>query len=187
MEILYHSIHYIDLCRSFFGNPHSVYAKSLPHPQQPGIKGGARSTVILDYGDSPRVNIMTNHSHAYGPEMEQSYVKVEGEKGAVYIQVGLNMDYPRGAGDVFRYCLVSGKDHKDETRVAAAAGLQWKELNVQGSWFPEAFIGTMASLMRKAVGETDVLPTSVEDAHFTMATVEAAYESSVSGGTPLPE
>lgn len=183
MEILYHSIHYIDLCRSFFGNPQSVYAKTLPHPQQPGIKGGARTTMILDYGDSPRVNIMTNHSHAYGSEQEQSYVKVEGEKGAVYIQVGLNMDYPRGAGDFFNYCLVP----KDGKGGKTGAGLHWEALPVKGSWFPEAFIGTMASLMRKAVGETDVLPTSVEDAHFTMATVEAAYISSLAGGTPLPE
>ncbi|HEX2618639.1 MAG TPA: Gfo/Idh/MocA family oxidoreductase, partial [Phototrophicaceae bacterium] len=36
LEILYHSIHYIDLTRSFLGDPDSVYAKTLKHPVSPG-------------------------------------------------------------------------------------------------------------------------------------------------------
>jgi len=39
--------------------------------------------------------------------------------------------------------------------------------------------------MRFADGETDQLPTRVDDAFKTMAVVEAAYESSASGGTPI--
>ena len=45
----------------------------------------------------------------------------------------------------------------------------------------------MASLMRYTNGESDSLHTSVEDAIHTMTTVEAAYESSAAGGTPLPQ
>jgi hypothetical protein len=44
----------------------------------------------------------------------------------------------------------------------------------------------MSSLMRYLNRETDILPTSVEDAIQTMATVEAAYLSSEKDGTPLP-
>eukprot|EP01136_Pigoraptor_vietnamica_P042626 Opistho-1_new@17016 len=32
LEIQYHSIHYVDLMRSFLGNPQSVLAKTLKHP-----------------------------------------------------------------------------------------------------------------------------------------------------------
>ena len=131
--------------------------------------------VIMDYGENPRVNVMTNHSHAYSAEKQQSYVKFEGGKGAIQIRAGLNMNYPVGVPDRFEYILLDGAE--DAT---------WQTLDIQGSWFPEAFIGTMASLMRRANGETDSLPTSVEDAILTMATVEAAYESSERGGTPLP-
>lgn len=174
VEILYHSIHYVDLARSFCGTPHSVYAKTLSHPTAPNLRGGVRSMIIMDYGDNPRVNVMTNHSHAYGGEKQQSYVKFEGSKGAIQIRAGLNMNYPDGLPDRFEYVLLNDGQEP-----------QWQSLDISGSWFPEAFIGAMASLMRYANGEADTLPTAVEDAIHTMTTVEAAYESSSNGGTPL--
>ncbi|MEL7237012.1 MAG: Gfo/Idh/MocA family oxidoreductase, partial [Chloroflexota bacterium] len=177
VEILYHSIHYIDLVRSFFGTPDSVYAKTISHPTAPDLKGGTRSMVIMDYGANPRVNVMTNHSHAYGGEKQQSYFKFEGSKGAIQIRAGLNMNYPDGVPDKFEYVLLEDGDDAPA----------WQSLEIHGSWFPEAFIGTMASLMRKANGETDDLPTAVADAFQTMAVVEAAYESSAGGGTPIPQ
>ena len=175
VEILYHSIHYVDLVRSFCGTPQGVYAKTVSHPSAPDLRGGARSMIIMDYGDNPRVNVMTNHSHVYGAEKQQSYVKFEGSKGAIQIRAGLNMNYPEGVADRFEYMLL---DEGGEPG--------WQTLDINGSWFPEGFIGTMASLMRYANGETNALPTSVEDAIQTMATVEAAYDSSARGGTPLP-
>ncbi|MCY3573759.1 MAG: Gfo/Idh/MocA family oxidoreductase [Chloroflexi bacterium] len=174
VEILYHSIHYVDLVRSFCGSPASVYAKTISHPSAPELRGGSRSMIIMDYGDNPRVNVMTNHSHAYGAQKQQSYIKFEGSRGAIQIRAGLNMNYPHGAPDRFEYVLL-GDDEPT-----------WRTLEISGSWFPEAFIGTMASLMRYVDGEAQSLPTSVEDAIETMATVEAAYESSAAGGTPIP-
>jgi predicted dehydrogenase len=175
MEILYHSIHYVDLVRSFLGNPQGVYAKTLGHPASLGL-AQTRSTIILDYGDSIRANIMTNHAHIFGAEKQQSYVKWEGAKGAIQVTAGLNMDYPTGRPDAIEY-------------ITLQEGIEptWKSIQVQGSWFPDAFIGTMSSLMRYVNRESDVLPTSVEDAFQTMAVVEAAYISSEQGGTPIPE
>ncbi|MEO0560979.1 MAG: gfo/Idh/MocA family oxidoreductase, partial [Chloroflexota bacterium] len=148
------------------------------HPIAPGLKGGTRSMVIMDYGANPRVNVMTNHSHAYGTEKQQSYFKFEGSKGAIHIRAGLNMNYPDGVPDQFEYVLLDESDDAEPS---------WQSLAISGSWFPEAFIGTMASLMQKANGETDALPTAVADAFQTMAVVEAAYQSSDSGGTPIPQ
>lgn len=175
MEILYHSIHYIDMIRSFLGTPQSVYAKTIPHPLAPKLKGGTRSMIIMDYGDNPRVNVMTNHNHGYGLEKQQSYFKFEGSKGAIQIRAGVYMGYPHGVPDKFEYVILEDVE------------TPWQSIDIKGSWFPEAFIGTMASLMRKANGETDELPTSVDDAFQTMAVVEAAYESSQGGGTPIPQ
>ena len=45
----------------------------------------------------------------------------------------------------------------------------------------------MSSLMRYKAGETDVLPTHVEDVIKTMAAVESAYQSSDHGGVLLAE
>jgi len=173
VEILYHSIHYIDLFRSFVGNPNGVYAKTINHPASHQITGGTRSTIIMDYGDNPRVTIPTNHNHIYDTEKQEAYFKFEGSKGAVKITAGLLMNYPDGLPDRFEYILIDEQE----------AG--WQTLDIQGSWFPEAFIGTMSSLMRYVNGEANQLPTSVEDAIHTMAVVEAAYTSSQIGGTPI--
>jgi predicted dehydrogenase len=174
MEILYHSIHYVDLLRSFLGDPQRIYAKTLPHAASPNLTS-VRTMMMLDYGDNLRANIMTNHTHIYGPDKQQSYVKWEGSKGAIQATAGLNMDYPTGRPDAFEYVMLEGGKTP-----------HWASIPVEGSWFPDAFIGTMASLMRYVNGETTVLPTSVEDAFHTMAVVEAAYISSATGGTEIP-
>ena len=55
----------------------------------------------------------------------------------------------------------------------------------EGSWYPHAFIGSMASLMRFVEGSATALPTRVEDALRTMAVVEACYADSARGGTEV--
>ncbi|MEM1084927.1 MAG: Gfo/Idh/MocA family oxidoreductase [Verrucomicrobiota bacterium] len=171
LEISQHSVHYVDLLRSFLGNPDSILAKTLGHPAKETSQ--TRSTLIFDYGDTTQAVIHTNHDHEFGPRYEDSYTKFEGTKGAIRTTMGVLKNYPTGEPDLFEYCL--REDGADP---------EWKTLPLSGSWFPEAFIGSMASIQRFACGETDVLPTSVEDVANTMAVVEAAYASSQQGGVP---
>jgi len=170
VEILYHSIHYIDLIRNFLGNPRSVYAKTTRHPAMPEL-ASVRSNIILDYGDMIRANILTNHCHNYGTPKQQSYIKIEGSKGAIKINFGALIDYPRGAADSFEF-IIPG----DSTR------LKWKEMKIGGSWFPHAFIGSLAQVMLATEGTIKMPDNSVEDCIHTMACVEAAYKSSEEGG-----
>jgi predicted dehydrogenase len=129
----------------------------------------------MDYGDRVRANILTNHGHAYGIEKQESYIKWEGAKGAIKSRVGTYLGYPQGVPDLFEYVIL--EDGKEPA---------WKTYPIDGTWFPDAFIGPMACLMRYAQGETDELCISTDDALYTMAVVEAAYESSEQGGTPIP-
>lgn len=175
LEILYHSIHYVDLIRSFLGEPRGVYAKTVRHPSTPQL-AATRTTLALDYGDFTRATVTTNHGHDFGPRHQESYVKWEGTHGAIRAQLGLLLDYPKGGRDVLEVCSVA----------AGSAEREWREVPVQGTWFPHAFIGTMESLQRHVAGETAELPTRVEDAFRTMAVVEAAYTSSATGATPIP-
>lgn len=174
VEILYHSIHHLDLIRSFCGDPMGVYAKTLRHPANPNL-AATRTHVILDYGDDIRANVSTNHGHRYGRTHQESFVKWEGTGGALRAKLGLLLDYPRGEPDVLELCRFD----------ASGQPGPWEPVPLAGNWFPHAFIGTMASLMRHADGVPE-LPTSVEDAARTMALVEAAYASSEAGGTPIP-
>jgi len=54
-----------------------------------------------------------------------------------------------------------------------------------GSWFPDAFIGSMSALQRFLEGSVSELPTSVDDVMHTMAVVEAGYESQEREGIAL--
>ncbi|GAB2824256.1 Gfo/Idh/MocA family oxidoreductase [Ferruginibacter profundus] len=174
VEILYHSIHYIDLVRNLLGNPNSMYAKTTRHPSMPQL-ASVRSNIIMDYGDMIRANILTNHCHNYGTPKQQSYIKIEGTKGAVIINFGALINYPRGEADSFEYILLEeGKEP------------QWLQMHIEGSWFPHAFIGSMDQMMLAAEGTIATPDNSVEDCIHTMACMEAAYESSESGGTPVP-
>lgn len=170
VEILYHSIHYVDLIRSFLGNPKSVYAKSTKHPKMKDL-ASVKTTMILDYGDWVRANIHTNHCHDYGLQNQHSYIKFEGTKGAIKVNFGVLKNYPKGEPDAFEYVIIKeGRKPK------------WKTRSIDGTWFPHAFIGSMAQVMRAATGELPQPDNSVVDCIHTMACVEAAYRSSEAGG-----
>jgi predicted dehydrogenase len=171
LEILYHSIHYIDLVRSWLGNPTSVYAKTVRSPRTPSL-AATKSLMAFDYGDWTRVHIAANHGHDFNPSQQRSYVQWEGTEGAMRAVMGVNLNYPVGEPDTLAY---------------VKAGREWTTLPTEGNWFPDAFIGSMSSLQNYVAGASDVLPTRVADALDTMRVVEAAYLSSEQGGVPLPE
>lgn len=173
VEILYHSIHYIDLVRNILGQPRSVYAKTTRHPAMPAMSS-VRSNIIMDYGDMVRANILTNHCHNYGIPKQQSYIKIEGSKGAVIINFGALINYPRGAADSFEYILL------EEGKAS-----HWQQMQIEGSWFPHAFIGSMHEMLQAATGEKAKPDNHVEDCIETMACMEAAYRSSEAGGIRL--
>jgi predicted dehydrogenase len=175
MEIVYHSVHYIDLIRSFAGNPRGVHAKTLRHPEMAGLPE-SRSSIILDYGETVRANIQTNHFHRFGERHQESYLKWEGTNGALKARMGLLMNYPQGLPDALEYCRL--KEGQTPT---------WETIPVEGSWFPDAFIGTMGQIMSHLEDPSHPMPTCIEDAFHTMACVEAAHASSDSGGIPISQ
>jgi len=84
----------------------------------------------------------------------------------------VNIDYPGGPRDTLDIALKDGR---------------WQPVELRGSWFIEAFEGPMSNLQRYVAGEDASLVSPVEDAIKTMALVEACYQSSASGGTPIPK
>ncbi|TSD63851.1 Gfo/Idh/MocA family oxidoreductase [Inquilinus sp. KBS0705] len=173
VEIPYHSIHYIDVVRSFLGNPSGIYAKTVKHPQMREL-ATVRSNIIMDYGDMVRANILTNHCHQFGLDNQQSYIKFEGTKGAIKIKMGTLMNYPAGVPDKFEYVIIeNGK------------ASNWKAVEIEGSWFPHAFIGSIAEMMKAKEGTITHPDNSVEDCIHTMACVEAAYISDAKGAVKL--
>ncbi|MEM6550755.1 MAG: Gfo/Idh/MocA family oxidoreductase [Planctomycetota bacterium] len=173
VEIQQHSIHHLDIVRSFLGDPASMYARTLKHPKQAEL-ASTRTTMILDYGDDIQATILVNHGHEFGPKHQQSYIKWEGTQGAIKATMGLLKNYPDGVPDAFEYCLLED-----------GQAPEWKTVNLEGSWFPEAFVGSMAQVMRHKEGSLDAMPTRLDDVMRTMACVEAAYASDAADGTPV--
>jgi predicted dehydrogenase len=168
LEILYHSIHYIDLVRAWFGEPLGVYAKTVRSPRTPEL-AATKSVLVFDYGDWKRVYLATNHSHDFGPDMQRSFVQWEGTEGAIHATMGVNLNYPKGETDSLKF----------------TEGKEWRTLPVGGNWFPDAFIGSMGTLQSFVEGTARELPNGVDHAIQTMRVVEAAYVSSERGGVPM--
>ncbi|MFA4869752.1 MAG: Gfo/Idh/MocA family oxidoreductase [Pedobacter sp.] len=170
MEMLYHSIHYMDLLRYFFGEPQKVYAKTWKHPKMMQL-ASTRSIIFLEYDEIIKAHINTNHGHEFGLKHQDSFIKLEGTKGAIKATLGMNINYPDGVADTFEYVILEeGKEP------------EWQSVSFEASWFPDAFIGSMANLMCYVEGSSDILINHIDSAYQTMALVEAAYESSEHGG-----
>lgn len=171
VELALHSIHYLDLVRQLLGDPFGIHAKSIGHPNHKIAQ--TRTSAILDYGARVRCALSINHDHAFGRRHQACEFRIGGTEGAAYLRLGVNLDYPRGEPDILE---IHPKDGRD-----------WVSVPLQGSWFPDAFVGRMANLQRFAAGEDVELVSSVEDAWVTMALIEAAYQSSASPATPLAQ
>jgi predicted dehydrogenase len=169
LEVLYHSIHYIDAIRWIAGEPRAVYCRGVGHPSAPTMRD-TRSTIVLDYGDRLRCSLVMNHTHRAGRRHQVSEMMVEGLSGAARLTWGVNLAYPSGPPDTMEF----------------ASGDDWRDVPLRGSWFTEAFEGPMSNLQRFIAGEDATLVGALPDAIKTMAVVEACYLSSAGGGTPIP-
>lgn len=169
VELSLHSIHYLDLIRELLGDPLGVHAKTMGHPSHTVAQ--TRTAAILDYGDQVRCALSINHDHPFGRRHQACEFRICGTEGAAWLQLGLNLDYPRGEPDILE---ITRKGDAD-----------WTTIPLEGAWFPHAFAGRMANLQRFAAGEDATLVSAVEDAWTTMALVEAAFESSAAPATPL--
>ena len=171
LEVLMHSIHYLDLIRSLIGEPRGVYCKGVRHPAMPDYSD-TRTSIVLDYGHTIRCSLTMNHAHTFGGRYGMSQLKIEGMRGAAIAKMGVNLNYPAGEPDTLE--------------IATEDSNGWNAIALRGSWFLEAFEGPMSNIQRFVAGEDSKLISSVEDALRTMAVVEACYESSAHGATPIP-
>jgi predicted dehydrogenase len=169
LEVLYHSIHYLDAIRAIAGEPQGVHCRAIGHPAMPEYRD-TRSTIILDYGERIRASLTLNHTHQQDETHRASTFAVEGTNGSVLLSLGVNLDYPAGPSDTLE----------------VAYGGAWQRVLLRGSWFTEAFEGPMSNLQRFVAGEDSHLVSPVDDAIKTMALVEACYLSNQGGTTPIP-
>lgn len=161
LEIMLHSIHYHDVMRWFLGDPKRVFcAAGRTEGQFP--KGETRTISTYVYGDGVTGLVHANHMNRGGDNYAQ--FRIDGDKGSVRGSLGLLYDYPTGRVDTLEVnSVVAGTDG-------------WTPYPVTTRWFPDAFIGTMGSVMQ-AIATGSPVRSSVESTVGTLKLVAALYKS----------
>lgn len=161
LEIMVHSIHYHDAVRWLMGEPTSVYAVPGRTPGQ-FPAGETKTTSVYRFGDVATALIAVNHGSRGGDGCAE--FRIEGSAGAIRGKLGLMYSYPDGLPDTLEVFRES--ESKDG----------WIPYPVTQRWFPDAFIGTMKSLLN-AIATGEPPRSSVADNVSTIRLVEALYES----------
>ena len=165
LDVLYHSIHYLDAIRSLVGDPEWVTARHSRYPGQAEV-AETKTLTILDYPSGLQALIAVNHHNETGGH--HAIFRVLGTGGIVEGTIGLLAEYPAGGLDTIR-CRQSD----DPIDV-------WHELPLTTLWVPDAFIGTMASLM-EAIQSDGIPVTDAADNLTTLRLVHACYRSAAAG------
>lgn len=165
LEIMLHSIHYHDVVRWFLGEPNTVFcAAGRTRDQYPKGETRTISTYVFDNGVTALVH--ANHINRGGDNYAE--YRIDGDQGSIRGTMGLLYDYPVGRVDTLEV----------NSRIAGTDG--WTPYPVTTRWFPDAFIGTMGSVMN-TIATGAPLRSSVADTVGTLKLVEALYRSMDSG------
>lgn len=169
LEVMYHSIHYLDAMRSLFRNPRWVTSRHARFADQDKVQGETKTITILDYPSGLQAMVAVNHYNIHAETFATFHFL--GTGGAVDGTIGLMYNYPEGRPDTLVY------SYKDSKPI---------ELELDEMWIPDAFVGPMASLMEAI--ETDGLPfSSTRDNLDTLRVVHAAYLSARENRSVRPE
>lgn len=168
LDVMYHSIHYLDSLRHLFGNPSLLTSRHGRYPQQLE-RAETKTTTILEYADGLQATVMVNHHDA--SSANAATFRFLGTEGIICGTIGSMYDYPHGRTD---------------TLSAARHGDPLIDIPLSGLWIPDAFIGPMASLMHAI--QTNTPPTtSARDNIATLQLVHGAYQSAAQGRTIAPD
>ena len=159
------SIHHIDTFRYWFGDPARIYCSVRTDPRTTFDHHDGIASYILEYDSGLRCvaidDVWTGPAREGAPADIGIQWRIEGLDGLAIGTVGWCHD-PYTTPSTIRYATKGDDDFHAP---------QWQE-----SWFPDAFVGTMAQLLialetgeEPAIGGRDNLR--------TMALVEAAYQS----------
>ena len=160
------SIHHLDTFRHWFGTPRRVIASVRPDPRtaRQFAHDDGIVLVILEYDSGLRC--LTIDDVWAGPAREGAEAdlgvrfRVEGTAGMALGEIGWPA-WPERRPSTLDYTTTAGG---------------WQRPRWPEAWFPDAFVGPMAELLRDLEGTAPAKATG-DDNLLTMAVVDAAYRS----------
>jgi predicted dehydrogenase len=169
LEVMFHSIHYLDAMRSLFGEPAWVTSRHARYAEQGEVRGETKTITVLDYTDGLQAMVAVNHYNIHGKPY--ATFAFNGTKGAIEGTIGLMYNYPNGRPDTLVYR--QKYDHP-------------VHLELDEMWIPDAFIGPMACLM-EAIEKDETPSTNTRDNLNTLRIIEATYLSAQENRSVRPE
>ena len=165
LEIFGMGIHHVDSFRYLFGDPESItcVCRTDPRSKFPHVDGITQYT--FHYANGLMATSLDDvWAWPEEPCEKDIYIKwrVEGTEGLAEGTIGWPF-YPDPVPSTLRF---SSKNYPN----------QWIEPKWDKVWFPDAFEGTMASLMRAIEDDTEP-EISAKDNIITIACVESCYKS----------
>jgi predicted dehydrogenase len=165
LELYSMGIHHVDIFRYLFGDPEKITALCRPDPRTAFLHQDGIVQYSFQYGDKFLATSLDDvWAWPNEPCEKDIYIKwrVEGLDGMASGTVGWPV-YPAREPSTLRL-------------TSRQTGGIWVEPRWDTVWFPDAFVGTMAGLLRAV--ETGTEPEiSAEDNIKTIACVEACYAS----------
>ena len=172
LEVMFHSIHYLDAIRYLFGDPEWVTSRHARYANQGNVNGETKTVTILDYAEGLQALVSVNHYNQYAEPF--ATFRFIGTEGAIDGTIGLMYNYPTGRPDTIE--ITSEKYGK---------GVKITPTLVE-MWIPDAFVGTMASLMEAIETDSQPKDNSTEDNLNTLRVVNAAYMSAAENRSVRP-
>jgi predicted dehydrogenase len=172
LEIMFHSIHYLDAMRYLFGDPEWVTSRHARYPQQGNVQGETKTVTVLDYSSGLQALVSVNHYNQHAEPL--ATFRFLGTEGAIDGTIGLMYNYPAGRPDTIS--ITSARFGKGVTLTP----------KLETMWIPDAFAGTMASLMCAIETGQPPQDNSAEDNLNTLRVVQAAYLSAAENRSVRP-
>jgi predicted dehydrogenase len=170
LDLMYHSIHYLDSVRSILGDPELVFCAAGRRPGQLAA-GETRTMTTMLFPGGARALVNVNHENIAGDYAAR--FRIDGSAGSVRGTVGLLYDYPHGRPDTVEV----------NSTVLPTDG--WLPYPVTTRWIPDAFAGPMRALLAR-IAEGTPAPTAGADSLGTLRLVEACYASVETGTARVP-
>jgi predicted dehydrogenase len=172
LEIKFHSIHYLDSLRYLFGDPEWVTSRHARYPNQGNVQGETKTITVLDYASGLQALVAVNHYNEWGETF--AIFRFIGTQGAIEGTIGLMYNYPTGRPDTI---TITSSQYGKGVRITPT---------LDEMWIPDAFVGTMASLMEAIETDTTPRDNSTEDNLNTLRLVYAAYLSAAENRSVRP-
>jgi len=170
LEVMFHSIHYIDSLRFLLGQPNSVFTSGSRGPAET-TEAETKTLTVWDYASG--LQVLIDVCHSTWQDDPYAIFRLEGTEGIIKGTIGLMYNYPTGRPDTLEFMSKRNPGY-------------WFSARLDSMWIPDAFAGPMASLMC-AVEDGTEPETSGRDNLRTLQVVFAEYRSMAEKRAVRPE